>query len=55
MTQVVKIPDPVYEELSKQAEKQDIARGGVVHEWMEKAEAFDSELFQSRIIDNGDE
>jgi hypothetical protein len=55
MTRTVKIPDPVYERLSEQAEKQDIARGGVVHEWMEKAEAFDSELFQSRIVENGDE
>lgn len=37
----VKLPDPVYERVSREAKRQDVTRGAVVKEWMEKAERFD--------------
>jgi predicted DNA-binding protein len=41
MGKAVRIPDPVYSRLSTQAERQDVSRGVIVKEWMEKAEKFD--------------
>jgi hypothetical protein len=41
MGETVRIPDPVYSKASREAERQDVARGVVIREWMEKAEKFD--------------
>lgn len=41
MGTAVKLPDPVYERVSREADRQDVSRGVVVKEWMEKAERFD--------------
>jgi predicted transcriptional regulator len=41
MSKAVKVPDPVYEKLSTAAENQDVARGVIVREWMEKAEKWE--------------
>ena len=41
MAQSVRVPDPVYSRISAEAERQDVARGVIVKEWMEKAERFD--------------
>jgi hypothetical protein len=35
MTEVVRIPDPVYEKLAEEAERMDMSRGAVVRMWME--------------------
>jgi len=41
MGKSVKVPGPVYDRISREAERQDISRGVVVRDWMEKAEKFD--------------
>lgn len=41
MTQSVRVPDPVYERITKVAENQDVPNGVVVREWMEKADKFE--------------
>ena len=41
MGQSVRVPDPVYQRLSREAERQDVSRGAIVRDWMEKAERFD--------------
>jgi len=35
MTQVVRVPDPVYENLTKESKEMDLSRGAVVRIWME--------------------
>jgi len=40
MGETVRIPDPVYSKVSREAERQDVARGIIIREWMEKAEKF---------------
>jgi hypothetical protein len=44
MTQPVQIPDPIYERLSDESDAQDVARGAIIAEWMNKADGFDSIL-----------
>jgi len=41
MGKPVQVPDPVYEKISQQAEREDVSRGVVVRDWMDKAEKFD--------------
>jgi hypothetical protein len=41
MGKSIRVPDPVYSKVTTQAERQDVARGVIVKEWMEKAEKFD--------------
>jgi predicted DNA-binding protein len=41
MGKAIRIPDPVAERIDREAERQDVARGVVVREWMEKADKFD--------------
>jgi len=41
MGSTVRLPDPVYERVTRTAERQDISRGAVVRDWMEKAEKFE--------------
>jgi hypothetical protein len=41
MGKSIRVPDPVYSKVTTQAERQDVARGVIVKEWMEKAERFD--------------
>lgn len=41
MGQPIRVPDPVYSKATSQAERQDVSRGAIVREWMEKAERFD--------------
>lgn len=41
MGHAVRIPDPVYERIERQAEREDITRGAVVREWMQKAEKYE--------------
>jgi len=41
MGKTVKVPDPVYDSIVRQAERQDIANGVVVKQWQEKADKFD--------------
>lgn len=40
MTQPVKVPDPVYDRLSREAERRDVPRGVIVKEWMNDADRF---------------
>jgi len=42
MGKTVKVPDPVYESIVRQAERQDVANGVVVKQWQEKAEDYDA-------------
>lgn len=49
MTGVVKIPDPIYEQVSEQAEQADVSRGTIIREWSQKADAYDSELMQNSV------
>jgi len=41
MGKSVRVPDPVYSKLSAKAKREDISRGAVVREWMDKAEKFE--------------
>ena len=41
MSQPVRLPDPVYQKATRQAERKDVSRGAVIKEWAEKAEKFD--------------
>lgn len=41
MGKPVKVPDPVYKRIEHHAEREDITRGAVVREWMDKAERFE--------------
>ena len=35
MSEVVRVPDPVYEKLTEEAERMDMSRGAVLRFWME--------------------
>jgi hypothetical protein len=41
MGKAIRVPDPVYSKVTTEAERQDISRGAVVREWMQKAEKFE--------------
>jgi len=41
MGKTIRVPDPVYSKATTQAEREDVSRGAIVREWMEKAEEFD--------------
>lgn len=41
MGQAVRVPDPVYSKATIQAERQDVSRGAIIRDWMDKAEKFD--------------
>jgi hypothetical protein len=41
MAQAVSVPDPVYDRISREAERQDVSRGTIVRDWMEKADKYD--------------
>ena len=41
MGKSIRVPDPVYSKITTQAERQDVSRGVIVKEWMEKAEKYD--------------
>jgi len=37
----ITLPEPVYREVVSKAEREDITRGAVVRDWMQKAEKYD--------------
>lgn len=41
MAQTVKVPDPVYERIQRESERQDVSYGTIVRDWMDKAEKFE--------------
>lgn len=41
MGKSIRVPDPVYSRITTESERQDVARGVIVREWMEKADKFD--------------
>jgi len=41
VAKTVKVPDPVYSKATSEAERQDVSRGVIIKEWMEKAEQFE--------------
>jgi len=42
MGETVKVPAPVYRRIEQQADRQDVARGVIVRDWMEKAEKYEN-------------
>ena len=40
VTETVRVPEPVYDRLSREAETQDVPRGAIVRDWMEKADKY---------------
>jgi len=40
MGKTVRIPYPVYSKATRQAERQDVSRGVIIKQWMEKADRF---------------
>jgi hypothetical protein len=40
MGKSVKVPAPVYQRIEQQAGREDVPRGVVVRDWMEKAEKY---------------
>jgi len=41
MGKPIKVPNPVYDRIERRAEREDISRGAVVRDLMEKAEQFE--------------
>lgn len=41
MGKPVQVPDPIYDEISRIAEREDIPRGVVVKQWKEKADKYE--------------
>lgn len=41
MGKAVRVPDPVYRRIESESDREDISRGAVVRDWMEKAEKYD--------------
>jgi hypothetical protein len=41
MGKTVRIPDPVYNAATTEAERRDISRGAVIADWREKAEKYE--------------
>lgn len=41
VAKTVKVPDPVYEQIEREADRQDVSYGTVVRDWKDKAEKFD--------------
>lgn len=41
MGKTIRVPDPVYSKASTQANREDVSRGTIIREWMDKAEKFD--------------
>ena len=41
MGKPVKVPGPVYGRIEREAEHEDITRGAVVRDWMDKAEKYE--------------
>ena len=41
MGKTVKVPDPVYDRIEREAKRQDVARGAIVRDWMDKADRYD--------------
>lgn len=44
----MKVPDPVYDRISRVAEREDVSYGTVVREWMDKAEKYEEVESQHR-------
>lgn len=42
MGRTVKVPDPVYQRIKQQADREDVSMGVIVREWMEKAEQYEN-------------
>jgi len=41
MGKPIRVPGPVYSKATSEAERQDVSRGVIIKEWMEKAEQFE--------------
>lgn len=41
MGKPIRVPDPVYDRATREAERKDVARGVVIRDWMDKAEQFE--------------
>ncbi len=41
MGETIRVPAPVYDRIVRESDRQDIANGVVVKQWMEKADDYD--------------
>jgi len=41
VTETVRVPEPVYQRATEQAERKDLSRGAIIQQWMEKAEQYE--------------
>jgi len=41
MGKTLRVPEPVYSKATRQAEREDVARGVIVKQWMEDAEKYE--------------
>jgi hypothetical protein len=41
MGKTIRVPEPVYSKATTQAEREDVSRGAIIRDWMEKAEKFE--------------
>jgi len=37
----VRIPDPVFERVEREADRKDVSRGVIIRDWMDKADKYD--------------
>lgn len=41
VSETIRVPRPVYERIEQQAEQNDVPRGVIVKDWMEKADKYE--------------
>lgn len=41
VAKTVRIPDPVYAKIDREAEREDVSHGAIVRDWMDKAEKYE--------------
>ncbi len=41
MGRTIKVPDPVYDRITRESERQDVSKGVIVRDWMDKADKYE--------------
>jgi len=41
VAKTIRVPDPVYADIDRQAEREDVSHGTIVRDWKDKAEKFE--------------
>jgi len=41
MGETVRVPDPVYQRIERESDRQDVSMGAIVRDWMDKADRLE--------------